>query len=71
MEDSEERAHFIGKQFLMYKDIRDLDQYFKEVDAVTLEDINTLAAKIFLPEQRRLVVIGKGLDAKKLESLLG
>ncbi len=71
MEDSEERAHFIGKQFLMYKDIRDLDQYFKEVDAVTLEDINTLAAKIFVPEQRRLVVIGKGLDAKKLESLLG
>ncbi len=55
----------------MYAEIRDLEQYFKEIDQVTLENINTLAAQLLPREKRRLVVIGKGLDTKKLESLLG
>ena len=70
LEDSEERAHFFGKQALLYSSIRDLPEYFAEVEKVTVRNINTLAAKLLTPEELRLVVIGKEKDPTKLEALL-
>lgn len=70
LEDSEERAHFFGKQLLMYPKVRDITDYFAEVEKVTLEQTNALAKHLFTPEHLRLVVIGKGQEEKKLEELL-
>lgn len=70
LEDSEERAHFFGKQALLYPDVRDLPMYFGEIEKVTVEQVNALAGKLLQPERFRLVVIGKEKEKKALESLL-
>lgn len=70
LEDSEERAHFFGKQALLYPSIRDIPDYFAEVDRVTVDQINTLARRLLNPEELRLVVIGKEKDTKILEEWL-
>jgi len=71
LEDSEERAHFFGKQALLYSEVRDLPKYFQKIEEVTMEQVNQLAAHILKPENFRLVVIGKETDKKALEGLLG
>lgn len=71
MEDSEERAHFFGKQQLLYPTVRDLPMYFEQIEKVTASQINTLAAKLLSTDRLRLVVIGKENDKKKLEELIG
>lgn len=71
MEDSEERAHFFGKQQLLYPKVRDLNEYFREVRKVTVNQVNALAAKLLKPERFRLVVIGKEKGVGELEKLLG
>ncbi|MEK7218450.1 MAG: pitrilysin family protein [Patescibacteria group bacterium] len=70
LEDSEERAHFYGKQQLLYPKTRDIPEYFGEIDAVTLPRVNTLAERLLRPQEFRLSVIGKENDAGKLEKLL-
>lgn len=70
MEDSEELAHFFGKQQLLYPTVRDLPAYFTEIDAVTKERVDALAKRLFVPEQLRLVVIGKEEDEAKMAALL-
>jgi predicted Zn-dependent peptidase len=71
MEDSEERAHFFGKQQLLYPTVRDLPAYFAEIEKVTLEQVNQLAKKLLKNDRFRLVVIGKEKDEAALEGLLG
>ncbi len=70
MEDSEERAHFFGKQQLLYPAVRDLPMYFEEIEKVTVSQINKLAAKLLQTDRLRLVVIGKENGEKKLEELI-
>jgi predicted Zn-dependent peptidase len=70
LEDSEELAHFYGKQELLYPHTRDITEYFKAVDAVTAEQINAHATRILKPEEFRLVVIGDRDDRGALERLL-
>jgi predicted Zn-dependent peptidase len=70
MEDSEERAHFYGKQELLYPEIRDVAEYFGKIDAVSVKDVNELAAQLLKPELLRLVVIGKEEKKDVLEGLL-
>lgn len=70
MEDSEERAHFFGKQQLLYPKTRDLAEYFEKIEAVSSEQINKLSSRILTKENLRLVVIGKENDEKKLEGLI-
>jgi predicted Zn-dependent peptidase len=70
MEDSEERAHFFGKQQLLYPAVKDLPEYFKAVDSVSLDQINRLGKKLLQKEQFRLVVIGKEKEEKRLEELI-
>ncbi len=71
MEDSEERAHFFGKQQLLYPSVRDLPAYFEEIEKVTAGQINALAATLLQTDRLRLVVIGKESDTKKLQELIG
>jgi predicted Zn-dependent peptidase len=70
LEDSEERAHYYGKQLLLYPKVRDINEYFAEVDKVTKEQVDALAKRILLPEELRLVVIGKDATPEKFESLM-
>ncbi len=70
LEDSEERAHFYGKQQLLYPKTRDVPEYFAEIDAVSLPAINGFAERILKAEEMRLSVIGKESSAAKLEKLL-
>ncbi len=70
MEDSEERAHFFGKQQLLYPLVRDLFAYFDEIEKVTKEQVNALARSLFTRERLRLVVIGKEQSEASLEALL-
>src|SRR3990167_4349105 len=59
LEDSEERAHFYGKQALLYPTIRTIEEYFAEIEKVSKQQVNDLAKKILITEELRLVVIGK------------
>ncbi len=70
MEDSEERAHFFGKQQLLYPKTRDLPEYFEEIEKVELEQVNALGKNLLQTDRLRLVVIGKEKDEKKLEELI-
>ncbi len=71
LEDSEERAHFFGKQLLLYPQVRDMQAYFKEIENITKERIDALAKRLLARERLKLVVIGKEENAGKLETLLG
>ena len=71
LEDSEERAHFYGKQMLLYPIMRTIDQYFDEIEKVTKIQVNDVAKKILKIEDLRLVVIGKEESETKLGKLLG
>jgi predicted Zn-dependent peptidase len=70
LEDSEELAHFLGKQQLLYPTVRDVADYFAEIEKVTLPAVNALAKRLLTPGQFRLSVIGKENDGKKLQALL-
>ena len=70
LEDTEERAHFFGKQQLLYPKVRDIPQYFKEIDGVTGEQVNDLARRVLTHEALRLVVIGQEENKAKLEELV-
>ncbi len=70
MEDSEEQAHFFGKQQLLYPETLTVEQYLAKVDAVTLQQINALAKRLLKRELLRLVVIGKGQTEEGLMKLL-
>ncbi|MSR67636.1 insulinase family protein [Candidatus Peribacteria bacterium] len=70
MEDSEERAHFFGKQQLLYPHTRDLPEYFEEIENVTLDQVNKLGKNLLQTDRLRLVVIGKEKDERKLEELI-
>jgi predicted Zn-dependent peptidase len=70
LEDSEERAHFYGKQQLLYPKVRDINEYFAEINRVTKPQMDELAARIIKEDQLKLVVIGKENDKQALEALL-
>ncbi|MDP7477403.1 MAG: pitrilysin family protein [Candidatus Peribacteraceae bacterium] len=70
LEDSEELAHFYGKQKLLYPNIRDVEDYIKEIESVNKESIDQLAKDLLAHENLRLAVIGNTDDKAGLESLL-
>jgi len=70
LEDTEELAHFYGKQQLLYPEVRDLPSYFAEIDKVTKKQVDALAKKLLKHDQFRLVVIGQEEGAAKLQELL-
>ncbi|MCF7844330.1 MAG: insulinase family protein [Kiritimatiellales bacterium] len=70
LEDSEEQAHFYGKQELMYPKVRTVEDYFSELDKVSKESVNALAKRLLTPEEMRLVVIGQEEGKTKLEDMI-
>ena len=70
LEDSEEYAHLLAKYELLHGKPRTPEEIMKEIDKVTLADVNRVAADLFKPERLRLAVIGPYDDPKKFEDLL-
>ncbi len=58
LEDSEEYAHLLGKQHLLYTEQLTPEQIFAKIDAVTEASIQKLAKQIFVSDQLRLAAIG-------------
>ncbi len=70
LEDSEDLAHFFGKQQLLYPNVRSVDEYIGMIEAVTKEDVDQLAKDLLGHENLRLAVIGNTDNKAGLESLL-
>jgi len=70
LEDSEEYAHLLAKYELLHGTPKMPEEIMKEIDKVTLADVNRVAADLFKPERLRLAVIGPYDDPVKFEELL-
>ena len=70
LEDSEEYAHMMGKQALLYPDARTVDDILKKIDAVTVADIKRIAQTLFVEDKLRLAMIGPYEDEEHFASLL-
>lgn len=70
LEDSEELAHFYGKQKLLDPDILDVEDYIAEIEKVDKAQIDQLAKELLVHENLRLTVIGNTDDKAGLEALL-
>ena len=58
LEDSEEYAHLMGKQALLYPNINSVDEILKKIDEVNADDVQRLSQKLFAEENLRLAMIG-------------
>ncbi|MBU0728080.1 insulinase family protein [Patescibacteria group bacterium] len=70
LEDSEEYAHLMGKQALLYPEIESVDQILAKIDAVTADDIQRLSKQLFAEENLRLAMIGPFKDDGHFAKLL-
>lgn len=74
LEDSEERAHFYGRQQLLYastpRGVLDVPDLFREINGVTKAKIDAFARRTLTPEHLRLVVIGDRQKKEELEQLI-
>jgi predicted Zn-dependent peptidase len=70
LEDSEELAHFYGKQKLLDPQVHDIEEYIAEIEKVEKEQIDQLAKDILAHENLRLTVIGNTDNKAGLEGLL-
>ncbi|MEK9147423.1 MAG: insulinase family protein, partial [Patescibacteria group bacterium] len=70
-EGSHDIAHFIGMEKLILDRVISIENYFKEIDSVTILQIKKIAREIFVPHQLNLAIIGpfKGQE-KRFEKLL-
>ena len=58
IEDSEELAHLMGKQALLFDKILTVDEILGKIDAVTADQVHKLAKELFPAERMRLAMIG-------------
>ncbi len=70
LEDSEEYAHLMGKQALLYPAIKSVDEILKKIDAVTSDDIMRLSRVLLREENLRMAMIGPFKDEKHFSELL-
>jgi predicted Zn-dependent peptidase len=74
LEDSEERAHFYGRQQLLYADTErgmlDVPEFFAKIDSVKKSEVDAFANEHLTQDRLRLVVIGNRKDEDELKKLL-
>ena len=66
----EHYAHLMGKQALLYPEIRTVDQILKKIDAVTADEVLRLARELFEENRFRLALIGPFEDPGHFEKLI-
>ena len=57
LEDSSSISQFYAVQHIVYKDIKHLSEIKKEIDSITLEDVNNIAKEILIEDKLQLSVI--------------
>ncbi|MBI3981220.1 insulinase family protein [Candidatus Microgenomates bacterium] len=70
LEESLDQAMFFGSQWLLESQLRTVGQIIKEVEKVTIEEIQQAAKEIFKREGFYLSVVGKSIDRGKVEKIL-
>ena len=71
LEDSEEYAHLLAKFELLHKDVMTPDEIMREINAVSLADVERVAADLFGDSSRlKMAIIGPYSDPKVFERLL-
>ncbi len=70
LEDSEEYAHLMGKQALLYPEIDSVDNILKKIDAVTADDVLRLSQQLLQEDKFRMALIGPYDDEEHFADLL-
>ena len=70
LEDSEEYAHLMGKQALLYPEIETVDDILKKIDAVTADDVLRLSKELLQEDKFRMALIGPYDDEEHFSQLL-
>jgi predicted Zn-dependent peptidase len=70
LEDTHSVAAWLGGQEALLREVRTLDEILERIDAVSTDDIQRLAGRIFVDDWLRLAVIGPHRDAAKFDRLL-
>src|SRR3989344_1080592 len=70
LESSNSQASFYASQELLEKNIQTLEEKFKNIDKVSINDIKRVAENIFLSRNLNLAVIGPFKEKEKLQRLL-
>ncbi|MBU1017455.1 insulinase family protein [Patescibacteria group bacterium] len=70
LEDSEEYAHLMGKQALLFPAIDTLEDILKKIDAVTADSVFRLSQKILKEKNLRVALIGPYKDKEHFANLL-
>lgn len=70
IEDSEELAHLMGKQELLYKKVESIDDILKKIEAVSSDDVLRLSQQLLKEEAMHLALIGPYEDKDRFANLL-
>ena len=60
-------AKLNATKFAVYGTISSLEEEFKEIDEITLQDVNNIAKTLFEEEKFVVSVVGKGIEKKDVE----
>lgn len=63
-------AEYFGTNFVLDRKIETFDEYMKNIDAVSSDDIRSVAEDLFKPEHYNLQIIGPFEDTKLFEKIL-
>ena len=70
LEDTSDVSSFFGDQELFSDKVLTPEEVFKEIDKVTLDEVNFEAKRLFVPARLNLAIIGPYKDDEKFKKLL-
>ncbi len=70
LEATDDIANFYGMQELMKKDIKTLKEKIKEINNVTIKDVNKIAKTIFQNKNLNLAIVGPIKEKKSISKIL-
>lgn len=70
LESSDAKANFYGIQEILKGEIKEIDDLFKEIDKVTIEDIQRVAQDVFTFKNLNLAIIGPFDNKDKFKKIL-
>lgn len=70
LEESLDQAMFYGSQLLLEDRLRTVEEIIKEVEKVTIDQVQQVANDLFKRDKFYLSVVGKSIDTEKINKLL-
>jgi len=70
LEDTHDVSGFFGEQQLFLKKVLTPEEIYKKIDAVTIDDVNFEAKKLFVPSRLNLAIIGPFQNGSEFVELL-